>query len=327
MTKNYSNFKWEKEDYLELQKATRAFNKKLRVLKKYDLVDYVLPEEKTYQDIKREIFTKEQLKQTLTSLNEFQKGAALDKIRLKNDQVISKWQIDEIQKRQPIAISYINKRIEEESLKTNFKGTSNDDLDQLIATKEALKNYDTKTGVELRYAINRIMRLGNVDYETYRYSNFRTNFMEVFNENLSSYDNYREFKRVLESIKDPKEFYEFVKKSPFLDDIFNIYYEPEVSKHLEGKTSGEGRFTFGGGSFESNEAAFNYSLEHDYNMNLSNKKLYSEDIDIMEDISDINGYIYLYSNDELVGKFSSGIEASRYVKKSNLKNIKYRLGK
>lgn len=272
MAKNYSDFKWEKEDYLQLQRATRAFNKKLKVLRKYDLVDYSLPEERTYQDIKREIFTREQLQQTLKTLNDFQKGAALDKVKLDNGEIISKWQMGEIQKRQPIALSYVNRRIEEESNRLNFTGTTNDELKQLESTRDALKSYDEKTGAQLQYAINRIMKLGNVDYETYRYTNYRVNFMEVFDENLRGYKNYKKFRKVLEDIKDPKELYEFIQRSPFLQDIFNVYYEPEVSKHLEGKNNGDGRFIFGGGSFESNEAAFDYTLEHDYNIDLSKVK-------------------------------------------------------
>lgn len=70
--------------------------------------------------------------------------------------------------------------------------------------------------------------------------------MNSLNE-LSTYDNYEKLKTKLESIKNPIQFYDYVRSSEVLSDLF-LYYKDKATAQ-----------TYGG--FASNQDAFNYALE------------------------------------------------------------------
>lgn len=248
---------WKRSDYLQLQKAARDFNRRIKLLKKYDLVDYDLPEEVVYKDLKKDILSRKQLNQTLSSLASFQKGSAIDEVKLQSGEIISKWQMGEIIKRKPIAIETIKRQLAEEVAneeeRTSFKGLVNERIDRLEQTLNTLENYDKKTGQALKYAIDRITKIGNVDYELKKAQTFRDNFMLALKEGASTFENYQLLKDELDKIKDPKEFYDYLKNSDTFMDLFIWYKE------------GEG-LTYGG--FASNEDAFNSALEKDFNIEL-----------------------------------------------------------
>lgn len=249
--------KWNRNDYLQLQKAVRQFNKRINVLQKYDLVDYDLPDEVVYKDLKKDILTRKQLNQTLSSLSSFQRGSAIDEVKLQSGDIISKWQMGEIIKRKPIAIETIKNQLAQEVAneeeRTSFKGLVNERIDRLQQTLNTLENYDKKTGQALKYAIDRIMKVGSVDYELKKAQTFRDNFMYALKEGASTFENYKLLKQKLDSIKDPKEFYDYLKNSDTFMDLFIWYKE------------GEG-LTYGG--FNSNEEAFNSALEKDFEITL-----------------------------------------------------------
>lgn len=265
-----SFFKWSKEDYITLQNAVRNYNKKLKILNEYKLVNYSLPEQKSYQDFKKEIFTRQQLNETLSSLNAFMKSNALDEIKLSNEASISRWEREEIAKRQPIAIVNIEIQLMEEKRKqeekVGYKGISNDKIDSLESTLKTLKNYDKKTGQSLRYAIERIKRIGSEDYDYFKAQVFRENFMKVYKEGLSNYENYNKLKWRLDRINNPVDFYDYVSKSEFLMDIFVLYdYKELNSKAKQGKVK-----EYGFSAYKDNEEAFNKTLVDDFGIKLKN---------------------------------------------------------
>lgn len=247
--------KWNKNDYLQLQKAARAFNKKIKILEKYDLVDYDLPEKVVYKDLKKDILTRKQLNQTLSSLASFQKGSAIDEAKLQSGEIISRWQLGEIIKRKPIATETIKNQlaleVANEEERTSFKGLVNERIDRLTQTLNTLENYDKKTGQALKYAIDRIMKVGSVDYELKKAQTFRENFMYALKEGARTFKNYSTFKKQLDSIKDPKEFYDYLKNSDTFMDLFVWYKEDEGLTY---------------GAFASNEEAFDSALEKDFNI-------------------------------------------------------------
>ena len=249
--------RWNRNDYLQLQRAVRSFNKRINILKKYDLVDYMLPDKVVYKDLKRDILTRKQLNQTLSSLAAFQKGSAIDEVKLQSGETISKWQMGEIIKRKPIAIKTIKNQLAQEVAneeeRTSFKGLVNERIDRLTQTLNTLENYDKKTGQELKYAIERITKIGNIDYELKKAQTFRDNFMYALKEGASSFKNYNLLKNELNNIKDPREFYDYLKNSDTFMDLFVWYKE------------GEG-LTYG--AFSSNEEAFNSALEKDFGINI-----------------------------------------------------------
>lgn len=268
-----SFIRWKKEDYQNLQRATRQFNTRIKLLNKYDLVDYDLPMQQNYQDLKKHIVTREQLNQTLKSLNSFQTASAIDEVTLKKGQTISRWQMQEIEKRRPQAIEKIENRLMKEQLRkdtqSNYKGLSNDTIKRLESTLKTLKNYDKKTGQDLKYAISRIMQIGSKDYEVKLAMTFRTNFMKTFEAGLSNYENYDVFKKKLDSIKDPQEFYDYVSRSEFLMDSF-VLYDSKSKAFSKIRKNGSNGYDYS--AYGSNEEAFNNALTDVYNFDLITKQ-------------------------------------------------------
>ena len=268
-----SFIKWSKEDYKALQQATREFNKRINLINKvtkeygYDIGNVALPQKQTYKDLKSQILTRQQLNQTLSSLRRFQHYNAIEEVKINSEATISRWELEEIKYKQPLAIAKIEEQLsrerEKQEQKIGYKGITNEKIDRLESTLKTLKNYDKKTGDELRYAIERIKKIGNVDYEIKRAQTFRDNFMKTFEAGLSSYENYDLFKKQLDSIKNPKDFYDYVSKSEFLMDSFVLY--DSKAKQMK-KVKGENGYDYS--AYGSNEEAFNNTLKEVYGLNI-----------------------------------------------------------
>lgn len=247
--------RWQRKDYNNLRKAVNQFNKKIREIDKLDN-NLDLPNLVKYQDLKSDILTRKQLKQTISSLNRIKFKNAFDEIKLTSGDSVIRWEYNDVIRKQPIAIEKVQKSLEEEYLKLpkDFKGLKNDKIQKLESTLRTLNNFQNKTGDSLKYSINRIRKLGQVDYEMKKAQTFRDNFLLAIKEGASSFKNYKMFYEDLKKIKNPKEFYDFVKNSDTLMDIF-IWYNDETG-------------TLQYGSFKNNEEAFNNALVNDFGYNL-----------------------------------------------------------
>lgn len=238
--------KWQRKDYGKLIKAVNQYNKRIKELNELDL-DINLPTKPlNYKDIKEDIITRKQLNQTLSTLKRINFKSATDEIKLQSGEVISKWEYNDIMKRKNIAEEYLRRQIDEERRNTSFKGLSNEKLEKLTSTLETIEKFENKKGDNLRYALNRIKTLGNVDYEIKKADTFKTNFMYALKEGSSTFKNYKLLNDKLKTIRNPKEFYEYVSQSETLMDLF-IWYDDET-----------GTLQYGG--FKSNEDAFNDAL-------------------------------------------------------------------
>ena len=69
-----------------------------------------------------------------------------------------------------------------------------------------------------------------------------------------NFEHYREFKAKLKSIRNPNKFYDIVKKSPILMDIF-LWYKAD-----------DGGLIYS--VFDTNEQAFNYALREDFDLDI-----------------------------------------------------------
>lgn len=252
MNKEYM-IKWSKKDYSNLRKSINRFNKKIREFEKLDN-EMQLPNVINYKDIKEDILTRKQLKQTISSLNRIKFKNALDEIKLSSGETISRWEYNDIMKRQPIAIEKIQKDLAEEQKNQTFKGLKNEKVERLEATLKTLQNFQKKTGSSLRYSLDRIRKIGGVDYEMKKAQTFKDNFLRALKEGASTFKNYKMFADDLKKIKNPKEFYEYVKYSDTFMDLF-IWYNDET-----------GTITYG--NFNNNEEAFNNALVNDFKYEL-----------------------------------------------------------
>ena len=130
----------------------------------------------------------------------------------------------------------------------------NERIDRLETTLETLQNFQTKKGQSLRYSLDRIRKIGNVDYKLKKAETFRENFMTALKEGAGNFDNYKMFEKDLKKIKNPQDFYNYVKNSDTFMDIF-VWYNDEG-----------GAIVYG--NFKNNEDAFNRALVEDFNYNI-----------------------------------------------------------
>lgn len=238
--------KWKRKDYGKLIKAVNQYNKRINELNALDL-DISLPNKPlVYKDIKEEIVTRKQLNQILSTLKRINFKSAIDKIVLESGEAISKWEYYDVMKKKEIAETYLRKQIEEELSNLTYKGLKNERIEKLEATLRTIENFQNKKGDSLRYALDRIKKVGSIDYEIKKASTFKENFMYALKEASSNFSNYKILKNKLDTIKNPKEFYEFVSQSETLMDLF-IWYDDET-----------GTLQYGG--FKSNEDAFNDAI-------------------------------------------------------------------
>lgn len=240
--------KWQRKDYSNLKKAVNQFNKKIKEFEKIDK-DLILPDIVNYQDLKSDIVTRKQLNQTINSLNRIKFKSALDEIELASGEKITRWEYQDVIRKQPKAIEKIQKDLEKEYNNT-FKGLKNDRIIKLENTLKTLNNYQNKEGASLKYALDRIKKIGQVDYEMKKAKIFKDNFLYALKEGAVKFKNYKLFYNDLKKIKNPKEFYEYVKDSDTLMDLFT-WYDDETG-------------TLKYGAFKSNEDAFNNALVNDF---------------------------------------------------------------
>lgn len=254
------NIRWQKKDYSNLIKAVNRYNKRIKELEQMDLgVD--LPDVVNYRDIKKDILSRDDLNQTIKMLDRTRFKNAFDILKLENGKLITRYELNTLEKMAKRGINRLQEELQQENEKATFKGLRNDNIIRLEASISTLQNWKTKTDPQaFKYAKERIRTLGNLSYERRRAINFRNVYMKVFNANLRKYKNYGTFKNELDKIKDPKEFYEFIKKSDFLMDVMKIYYHPETG------FSRNENFIYG--SFDNNEQAFNNTLISDYGLDI-----------------------------------------------------------
>lgn len=255
MKKEYL-IKWNRKDYSNLKKAINQFNKRIKEFEQLDK-EVELPNIVNYQDLKSDILTRKQLNQTISSLNRIRFKNAFDEIVLASGEKITRWEYRDIEKRLPVAVEKVQKDLQEEYLKlpNEYKGLKNDRIQKLESTLRTLQNYQTKEGLSLKYSLNRIRKIGNVDYEMKKAQTFKDNFIKGLKEGASSFKNYKMFLNDLEKIKNPKEFYNYIKSSDTFMDIF-VWYNDET-----------GTITYG--SFKNNEEAFNNALVNDFGYNIN----------------------------------------------------------
>lgn len=237
-----SVIRWTRSDYARLSYAVRQFNKKISELE--NLEQEVLPEGFNYQDLKQSIYSRRELNRVVKSLKRFNKESQQRLVKTESGEVITQWEYSELKK----AMKRATSRLEQEARTivesdTNVMGDR--EFKQKLRTKESIQKLFTRKGSEFKMTGKRAMLWGKTDYELYRASIFRNNFMNALEE-MSTYQNYDLLIQKLESIENPIQFYNYVKKSDILSDLFLFYKDKATSQ------------TYGG--FVDNQEAFNTAL-------------------------------------------------------------------
>ena len=234
--------RWKRGDYIKLGQAVSRFNKIINSLDTDERK--FLPDLKDYQEIKEHITSRKELNRVIKSLRRVDTENLLNTKILESGEEISKWEFQEVNKARKRA--FRNLALERESILKDRPsiGMGDERLSEIRAIENSFVSLEFRTGSDLKRIKERIFSIGRTDYELAKAELFRKNFYKAL-EGISNFQNYDVLKKRLDKIKNPIKFYEFVKQSPILMDLFLWYKESDSLFY---------------GAFNDNEEAFNSSL-------------------------------------------------------------------
>lgn len=233
-----SLIRWKKGDYIKLGQAVSRFNKIINELE-VDERDY-LPELKDYKEIKEHITSRKELNRIIKSLRRANIENLLAAKSFESGEQISKWEYQELNKAKRRAFRNLEK--ERESILSGRPsiGMGDERLSEIKAIETSFKALQEKTGSDLKRVIDRIFSIGRSDYKLSKDKLFMDNFYKAL-EGVSNFQNYEVLKNELDKIKNPTKFYEFVKQSPVLMDLF-LWYKESDSLFYGGYSDNEDAF-------------------------------------------------------------------------------------
>jgi len=237
--------RWKKGDYIRLGQAVSRFNKLIKSLE-VDERDY-LPDLKEYQDLKNHITSRKELNRIIRSLKRADARNLLEKKVYESGEEVSRWEYGEINKALRRASINLNKEKENILSTRPSIGMGDERISEINAIERSFKTLPLKTGGDFKRLVERIMHVGRSDYTLSKAEQFRKNYYVAL-DGLKNFRNYELLKKKLDKIKNPLAFYEYVKKSPTLMDIFLWYKTPEVNIY---------------GSFRNNEEAVDFGMLYD----------------------------------------------------------------
>lgn len=246
--------KWTRSDYAKLSSAVRQFNKEKSKLEKIEKDASYLPDTKLYQDLKERIVSRRELNRVIKSLKRFSQERNQEMITTPAGEEITRWEFKEINlaKRRAIrnlTIEKIKLEMSRESI-----GMGDKRIREIDSTIESFGKLETKKGSDFERLKNRILTEGTSDRELYKAKIFQENFYQAL-ESLKNMDNYDVLKKELDKYKNPISFYNKIKDSDILSDIFKWY-------------RGEDGDILIYGGFETAQEAFNTAIEEDLGLNL-----------------------------------------------------------
>ena len=245
-----SLIRWRRNDSERLSRAINRFN---RIAKEMSKAGYDVPERVNYNKLRDHIDSRKELDNVIDTLNSLNERTISEQVTLASGEKISLYNYNEALRRKDIAERnlYVEmNKIQSARAMTENKYMGEERITEIQDTLESLdKTFNSKESLERMS--KRLSFIGREDYELARNKLFRDNFMKSL-DNIKNFDNYDVLKKELNKIKNPNKFYDFVKKSPVLMDIFLWYKEDDGSLVYS--------------TFDTNEQAFNYALQNDLDL-------------------------------------------------------------
>ena len=237
-----SLIRWKKGDYIRLGTAVSRFNKIINEMEVDE--EKILPDLKNYKDIKEHITSRKELNRVIKSLQNANVENLQATHTFESGEKISQYEWKEIKKAERRALRNLANEKEMILKDRQSIGMGDERLSEIKAIENSFKTIQEKTGSDLKRLLNRIQSIGRSDYKLSRDLQFKENFYKAL-EGISNFNNYDVLKKELDKIKNPTKFYEYVKKSPILMDLFLWYKESDSLFY---------------GGFDNNQEAFNSSL-------------------------------------------------------------------
>lgn len=237
-----SLIRWRKDDYKKLRNAINKFNRTIDKLED-DTINY-LPDVVSYKEIKSSINTRKELNRTIKMLRSASYENLSDFITLDSGEILSKWEYRQLRLAKNRALRHLERERETILSERPSIGMGDERLSEIQAIEKSFSNFTSKKGSDFNRVKARIFSIGKSDYKIGKDLLFMKNFYTAL-EGISNFQNYDKLKAELDKIKNPSKFYEFVKSSPVLMDLFLWYKESDSLFY---------------GGFSNNQEAFDSTL-------------------------------------------------------------------
>lgn len=237
-----SLIRWKKGDYVRLGRAISKFNKTINEIEVDDRG--VLPDLMNYKELKENINSRKELNRIIKSLNRANTDSLSQIEKYSSGEEITKWEYNEVNKAMRRALRNLESERAGILGGRQSIGMGDERLSEIKAIESSIETLGEKTGRDFERIKNRILSLGRSDYKITKDKQFQENFYKAL-EGISNFQNYDILKRELGKIKNPTKFYDYVKQSPVLMDLF-LWYKESDSLHY--------------GGFNNNQEAFDSTL-------------------------------------------------------------------
>ena len=246
-----SLIRWKKEDSIRLSNAINRFNKEIDKLDKSKNI----PQKITYDEATRRFSTRREFESLINSLNRADEYTLTKEEELASGEKITYWEFSEsLRKRNNAGINLLNEldRINRERAESGNRYMGEERISEIQETLSLIdESFDDLYKFKKRR--KQLNFLGRGDYDTARNKLFMENLKQAARD-LSSFTNYKKLEKYMNSIRNPNKFYEIMKKSNILMDIF-IWYKDE-----------DGTLVYSG--FDTNEQAFDTALKEDLGLDV-----------------------------------------------------------
>ena len=246
-----SLIRWKKQDSVRLTRAINRFNNEIKKLDK----ERNIPSKITYEEARNRFVTRREFESLINSLNRADEKTLGEDVELESGETITYWEYSESLRKKNIAgANLLNEldRINRERAETGNRYMGEERISEIQATLDLLdSSYDSLYNFNKRK--RQLNFIGRSDYETAKNERFRQNFLKA-TENLKNFKNYNVLMKKIKSIRNPNKFYEIMKKSTILMDIF-LWYKDE-----------DGSLVYS--TFDTNEQAFDTALKEDLEIDI-----------------------------------------------------------
>lgn len=222
-----SHIRWRRGDNVTLGRAVAEFNRKIKRLEQEE-TDVMLPAKVSFQEIKNKVYSRKELNRIVASLRRFREEGAEDLYTTTAGEKITLWEQQEIQRQANYAIRKMKQELKELNKPTESgfsyaqMGVSRvKELERMIGKIEKIDTATEKKDIEK--ARNLAKAIGTADYDTKKAIIYRQNYMTMYEKTYGNYKNYKKFKQKLDSLQDPKAFWNYLKTNDKLRDIDFMY--------------------------------------------------------------------------------------------------------
>lgn len=248
-----SMIRWNAHDSSRLQSAIDHFNRELQKVENKEN----LPQRAKYDDFRDRIISRRELESTIKSLNSANVMNLSSTEELGSGERVSTWEYQDTIRRKNLAGINLLNELDELNRKRAESGNNlkmGEERISEIQSTLSLLDESLEDLESFKKSSRKLKIYGREDIELYKKKIFMDNFKTAV-QGLQNFEHYKELKEKMNELKNPAKFYEVMKKSDILMDIFLWYKDPD------------GALIYG--AFESNEEAFDTALEEDLGIQIS----------------------------------------------------------